>query len=302
MLAKLNHFGKIFYILKTLKRQKYSIRENIHLTRIQYRQQGVVMKFTFLGLVKTIGLSFFFIFSSYIHARESLNQQSKLTIGTLFFNPPFEINTPNKNIFSGFEIDIMNAICARMNVTCEFVAMPKLIDVFNALDKGKIDLVVGAIIILNDDIKNIFSLPYLVSSVQFFVRKNSKINSITDVMNSKIGTINDPLIEKFISDSYAKKHPLIVYDDIEIGIDALDSGAIDALALQTPSTNYWISITNNIFKLIGHPVPIGFGNGIMSKNSSTRLMQQVDEALRLIQKDGTYGQIYTRYNVVDNKQ
>ena len=243
---------------------------------------------------------FFFIFSSDIQAKESFTKQSTLIIGTLFFNPPFEISTPNKKVFSGFEIDIMNAICSRMNVTCEFKAMPKLIDVFNELDDGKIDLVVGAIIVLNDDTNYIYSLPYLVSTVQFFVRKNSEINSIADVMNSKIGTINDPLIKTFISDSYAKKQPLLVYNDIEIGIDALDSGVIDAFALQTPSTNYWMSITGNIFRLIGHPISIGFGNAIMSKNTSTSLMQQVNEALRLMQKDGTYARIYTRYNVANN--
>ena len=74
----------------------------------------------------------------------SLAMADPLRIGTLYFYPPFAEQDDEKGDFSGFDIDLMKEICKKINRECVFKGM-NFVDLFPALDSGKIDLAIGAI-------------------------------------------------------------------------------------------------------------------------------------------------------------
>ncbi len=217
-----------------------------------------------------------------------------LIIGTLLFNPPFEVSDPKRNVYSGFEMDIMSAVCQRIKMNCKYVALPTVRDVFKALAEGQINLAVASIIVLKGDGEHIFSTPYLPSSLQFFAKKESKISSMSDIMQSKIGTINDPLIRTLVTVDYAKNYPVAIYDTAQAGIDDLAAGNIDVFVSQAASVKYWLSTITDTFKLVGNPIPIGLGNGAMAVKGADSLMNPINQALLSMENDGTYSQIYNR--------
>lgn len=246
----------------------------------------------------------FILLNPFLSQAESLMQETPqsaqpiLMIGTMTFNPPFETTDTVRHTLSGFEIDIMNAVCQRMKVECKYKSVPNVIDVFNLLAQKKIDLAVASIIILKGDGNHVFSTPYLPSGIQFFAKKDTKLKTVTDAMNSRIGTTDDPLIQSIITINYAKEYPVKVYDTPQAGIDALTDDKIDVFVMQTAIAKYWLSITGDAFKLVGNAVPIGLGNGVIAMNDAVELMAHVNEALIAMQQDGTYAQIYNRYNML----
>ncbi len=223
------------------------------------------------------------------------NDMQTLKIGTLIFNPPFETSDAKRNVYTGFEIDIMLSVCQRLNLHCQFVPVASVNDVFMGLAAHQFDVAVASLIVLKGDGEHAFSVPYLPSGIQFFAKKSSNLNQLKDILRSRIGTTDDPLIRTLVTVNYAKKYPLEVYSSPQAGIDALASDKIDVFVMQTATTKYWLANTSGIFKSVGNPIPIGLGNGVVGMLSSAPLIEHINQALLAIQQDGTYVQIYNRY-------
>lgn len=229
--------------------------------------------------------------SGFCHAEDQV-----LKIGTLIFNPPFETSDIKRNVYTGFEIDIMLTVCQRLNLTCKFIPVTNVNDIFNGLADHQFDIAVASVIILTGDGEHVFSIPYLPSGIQFFAKKTSNLNQLNDILSSRIGTTDDPLIRTLVTVDYAKKYPLNIFSSPQAGIDALATGKIDAFVMQTATTKYWLANTSGTFKAVGSPVPIGLGNGAVGMASASKLMEQINRVLLEMQRDGSYVQIYNRYD------
>lgn len=250
----------------------------------------------FSKIAKVHLLSFIIILTP-IYSHAETTSKPVLTIATMAFNPPFETSDRVRQVFSGFEIEIMSAVCQRLNVDCKFIARPNIIDVFNDLSSGKVDLAMGSIIVLKGDTDYIYSTPYLPSGIQFFAKQDSNLKTISDIVKSRIGTTDDSLIESLIKINYAKDHSLSIYDTPQAGIDALASDSIDVFVMQAYTAKYWVSNTSHTFKLIGTEIPFGLGNGIMARKDSIDLINTINQALVTIKQDGTYDRIYNQYAI-----
>ncbi len=238
---------------------------------------------------------FFSLLGLILLSHNAFSTTTDLKIGTLIFNPPFETSDAKRNVYSGFEIDVMSAVCQRLKLNCRFIPVATVQDVFQQLAANQFDIAVASVIVLKGDGEHVFSTPYLPSGIQFFAKKDSKLNKLPDVLNSRIGTTDDPLVKTLVTVNYAVKYPLKIYPSPEAGIAALNSGEIDTFVMQTATTKYWLSNTSGAFKAIGRPIPIGLGNGAVGMLSASGLMDQINQVLLDIQQDGTYVQIYNRY-------
>lgn len=105
-----------------------------------------------------------------------------LTIGTLSYNPPFETqvnDSSKKNEFYGFEIELMDEICERINAKCQY--KPLLFEqILAEINSGAINLGIGSINITPERSERfLFSLPYKASYHQFLIPSNSNIKKLT---------------------------------------------------------------------------------------------------------------------------
>src|ERR1700742_4202390 len=89
-----------------------------------------------------------------------------LRIGTEGAYPPFEYRDANGTL-KGMDVEIGNALCARMKATCQF--MPQDFDgLIPAIKAGKIDLIISSLSMTPDRAKVVdFTKPYYLSPSQF---------------------------------------------------------------------------------------------------------------------------------------
>ncbi|KTD75235.1 MULTISPECIES: transporter substrate-binding domain-containing protein [Legionella] len=216
-----------------------------------------------------------------------------LTIGIVAYDPPFSMNA-DKNHFFGFDIELMSELCKQISVQCHFE--PMLFDaLFTDINEGKIDLAIAAITITNErQQKFLFSLPYLASEARFVTTKNSLIKTLKKLNNKTIGIIKGSLFKQLITQKF-KTNLIKEYPSTNQLITALNQQEVDALLMDDFSADYWIANNNTLFKGIGRPFSVGIGYGIMAKINSIVLMNQINQALKHLEKNGVYLSLYQKY-------
>lgn len=229
------------------------------------------------------------IYSSPLHAT--------IKIGAEFFFPPFVMSKSD-----GFDIGLMQTLCQRLQENCEFVFM-NFHEIFNALDQGRIDLAVGGIAITLERLnKYIFSLPYKTSLGQFLISSKTKINSISDLGGQKVGVIREEeedggLAHQYLVQNYNKTFDIIKYNTMEDLIAALSTNEISAAFLHRSTTIYWLENSADKFKILGDKIKIGEGFGIMALPKNAALIQRLNQALKDMEKDNSYLNLYKNYFV-----
>jgi len=217
-----------------------------------------------------------------------------LIVGITASNPPFSTTDDNSHHYSGFDIAIMDAVAKRINVQLKY--MPMLFDdFFEAVDNGGIDLAIDSIIITTTLQKQyLLSLPYLVSKVQFITNKDSPINSPKELVAKHIGVRQSGQFAHIFAQLFNDNIQVTVYGHMPELFEALTANKVDAIIINSPAAEYW-SANNSQYKLIGDPMSLGLGFGILAKKGRTDLIEKINKALQDMENDKTYLEIYNRY-------
>ncbi len=225
----------------------------------------------------------------------TLSAAETLKIGVHAFTPPLSMVADKEGDYNGFSVEIMTTICKRLKANCTFqsIIFPKM---FAALEAKQIDLAVSNITITKAREKLwLFSLPYLTSPAQFIVRGDSKINNINELFTKKIGVQQSSDFIPFLKGIYGDSVKLVVYPQAAQELAALTNKEVDAVIADGQIAEYWRSNNSKLFKLLGKPMPLGLGYGIMALKSSEALIARIDKILVDIRADGTYLKIYNTY-------
>lgn len=224
----------------------------------------------------------------------SVSQAKTLTVGTPEYNPPF-VMASDKNHYIGFDVDILTEICHRISTPCTFIPLA-FGDIFTDLTNGRIDLAIGGVTItLARDKQFLFSLPYLPSYGQYVVKYGSKIQRIDDTAGKTVGVAIESAYEDLLTNKLGKNVTIKTYDFHSQLFDALTSNEVDAILTDRASAESWFANTTNSYTLLGKPIPIGFGYGILANKDANELITQINKALLSMEADGTYLKIYEIY-------
>lgn len=216
-----------------------------------------------------------------------------LTIGMIAYDPPFSMSA-DTNHFFGFDIELMTELCKQIKVQCQF--KPMLFDaLFTDLNAGKIDLAIAAITITNERQQSfLFSLPYLASEARFITTTNNSIPSLEQLTHKKIGIIEGSVFKQLITQKF-KTSSIKEYPSTNQLITALNQHEVDVLLMDDFSADYWIANNTRLFKGVGKPFPVGIGYGIMAQRNSRALINQLNKALKQVEKNGFYLSLYQKY-------
>lgn len=229
----------------------------------------------------------------------SLVSAQTIVIGAESMNPPFSTRTDSSH-FIGFEIDIMNEICNRLQLTCVYQAIVTN-QIIYSLESGKIDLAIDTIIIPSFRLYSlILSLPYLASSSQFMTLKESNIQTIDDVAKKVIGVKLSAFQINVLSDLYVRhlfKTEISVkgYLTLPELLAALENHEVDVVFENPYSLNYWNNSNPGRYKFVGESYHMGNGYGILAPYKSQQLIMDMNRIIKNIMADGTYDMIYKRY-------
>jgi lysine-arginine-ornithine-binding protein len=222
-----------------------------------------------------------------------------LRIGTEAAYPPFEYRDSTGAV-KGMDIEIGDALCARMAVKCTWT--PQNFDgLIPALKAGKIDMIISSMTATAERAKAVdFSVPYYQSASQFVALKGSGFSSEPEKLRGKTvgvesGTVHQAYLEQRLPDTIEKS-----YDTLENANLDLESGRVDAVLADKAAMYDWLAKEGAAkgFDYVGEPVvdPLIPGNiAIAVAKGHTDLKAKLDTAIKSILDDGSYDAITKRY-------
>ena len=247
--------------------------------------------------LKKLGLSLvglLLIISFHFYSALSLNAQEVLQVGTEPAFPPFEMQAPDGKGFTGFDIDLFEAIGEKANLTIQFQSMP-FDGLIPALQSRNIDAAISGMTITAERAQTVdFSRPYFQSGLAIAVRKNSKenIRSFDDLENKKIAVA--------IGTTGAKKAETIAgaeistFDNSALALKELSNDRVDAVVNDAPVTLYAIKIGNlNNVEVVGELLTEEYYGIALPKNSPN--LEKINNALDELLKTGEYRQLYQKW-------
>lgn len=177
-----------------------------------------------------IGLALALMASSAAHAADLGGKLLK--VGSDTTSPPMEsVDTATGQIV-GFDVDVVNAICAKINCKAEFVTTG-WDGIFAALDQGSFDLVASGVSITDERKKAMdFSEPYLVNSQAILMRvADEGLTSDDFKTKGKKLSAQANTTDAQVAEGIVGKDNVIAYDSFAASLIALKNKDVDGVVI-----------------------------------------------------------------------
>lgn len=228
-----------------------------------------------------------------------------LRIGTEGAYPPFNYFTPDGKL-AGFDIEIGNALCAKLNADCSFVAQD-WDGIIPALQAGKYDVIIASMFITEQRKKMVdFSQPYQKSAMTFVLPKDSPLTDLSPaaMAGKAIGAQGSTTQATFLTEMYPDADVRLYPTQDAVNLD-LVSGRLDAQVGDMIPMLEWLGKTDDgrCCQLAGAPITdvrfVGEGVGMALRKDDDALREKLNQALDAIIADGTYKAINDKYFTVN---
>jgi len=222
-------------------------------------------------------------------------------IGTEGAYPPFNYFDTDNNL-QGFDIDIANALCDKMEVKCEFVAQD-WDGIIPALLANKYDAIIASMSITEERKKQVdFTDKYYNTPARFIVRKDAESKDVSQaaLKGKPVGAQSATIHANFLEGEYADSDLKLYGTQDEANMD-LVSGRLDAVLADSIVLYEWLEKTDDgkCCEFAGEPMTdpayFGDGAGIALRKDNQDLKEMFNKALAEIIADGTYAKINEKY-------
>ncbi len=204
---------------------------------------------------------------------------------------PFEFQEEGSDKLSGFDMDLIRAIGAKMGYKVEIANMG-FDALIPALNTGNIDVAIAGMSITDERKQAVgMSDPYYTSGLIVMVQKdNNDIKSIEDLKGKRIAA-------QIGTTGAAKAHSVegAVVTEFNTNTESameLTNGGVDAVINDSPVIGYYLAQGGSeVAKTVGD-VMEAEQYGIAVKKDNTKLLEDINKALAELKKDGEYDKIY----------
>ncbi|MCO6060112.1 ABC transporter substrate-binding protein [Pseudomonas sp. MOB-449] len=219
----------------------------------------------------------------------------KLKIGTEGAYPPFNlIDASGKP--GGFDVDIAQALCAKMKVECEVVTSD-WDGIIPALNAKKFDAIVASMSITDERKQAVdFTTPYYTNKLQYIAPKGTDFKTDKASLKGKvIGAQRATIAGTWLEDNMGDVVDIKFYDTQENAYLDLASGRLDGVLADKFVNWEWLkSDAGKDFEFKGEPVFDNDKIGVAVRKGDP-LREKLDAALQAIVADGTYQKINAKY-------
>ncbi len=219
----------------------------------------------------------------------------KLKIGTEGAYPPFNLIDASGQV-GGFDVEIAQALCAKMKAECEVVTSD-WDGIIPALNAKKFDFLAASMSI-TEERKNAvdFTDAYYTNKLQFIAPKDKPFSTDKAALKGKvIGAQRATIAGTWLEDNMADVVDIKLYDTQENAYLDLASGRVDGVLADKFVNWEWLkSETGKGFEFKGEPV---FDNDkiAIAVRKNDPLREKLNTALKEIVADGTYKKINDKY-------
>lgn len=218
-----------------------------------------------------------------------------LRIGTEGAYAPFNYTNADGTL-GGFDVDIANAICADMKVTCEITAQD-WDGIIPGLKAGKYDAIVAAMSVTPEREQQVsFTEPYFSNTLVFLAKKDSSFDpSNSDDINAhsiaaQRSTISSQWLEKVYPNADMKLYDTLSNAFLDLGSNRVDAMVSDKL----PALEWLGSTSGSQYALKGQEIDIN-DNFAIAVRPGDALQAKINKSLVNIKADGTYDKINQKY-------
>ena len=219
----------------------------------------------------------------------------KLRIGTEGAYPPFNLIDASGQVV-GFDVDIGQALCAKMKVECEVVTSD-WDGIIPALNAKKFDFLIASMSITDERKQAVdFTDPYWTNKLQFVAPKAADFNIDKASLKGKvIGAQRATIAGTWLEDNLGGVVQTKLYDTQENAYLDLSSGRLDGILADALVQWEWLkSDAGKDFEFKGEPVFDNDKIGIAVRKGDP-LRERLNQALKEIVTDGTYEKINAKY-------
>nr|WP_244656474.1 ABC transporter substrate-binding protein [Psychrobacter cibarius] len=228
-------------------------------------------------------------------AAETAATGDVLRIGTEGAYAPFNYTNADGTL-GGFDVDIANAICADMKVTCEITAQD-WDGIIPGLKAGKYDAIVAAMSVTPEREQQVsFTEPYFSNTLVFLAKKDSSFdpNNSDDINAHSIAaqrsTISSQWLEKVYPNADMKLYDTLSNAFLDLGSNRVDAMVSDKL----PALEWLGSTSGSQYALKGQEIDIN-DNFAIAVRPGDALQAKINKSLVNIKADGTYDKINQKY-------
>lgn len=221
--------------------------------------------------------------------------EETLRIGTEGAYPPFNLVDKNGEVV-GFDIDIANALCEKMEVECTVVTSD-WDGIIPALNTRRFDFLVASMSITDERKQAVdFTDPYYTNKLQFVAPKKSDFKVDEESLKGKtIGAQRATIAGQWLEDNLGDVVDVRLYDTQENAYLDMNSGRIDGVLADNFVQYEWLqSDAGADFEFKGEPVFDNDKIGIAVRKGDP-LRERLNKALAEIIEDGTYEEINAKY-------
>ena len=224
--------------------------------------------------------------------------EDTVRMGTEGYYPPFNYFDSAGEI-KGFDIDIGNALCDAMEVSCEWVTTD-WDGIIPALNSDKFDTIIASMGITEDRAKIVsFSEPYYFNAARFVASKDLGLETAMPadldgmIVGAQSGTLEVSMLETYFPDTEVKLYPKL--DDALLD---LGTGRVDLVLAGQFVVGDWLAGEDGACcEFVGEAFMADgmSGTGIAVRQEDDALRRNLNAALEQITEDGTYDEIRARY-------
>ena len=231
---------------------------------------------------------------------ETLNADASkvLRIGTEGAYAPFNYTNADGSL-GGFDVELAQALCADMQVTCEIIAQD-WDGIIPGLKAGKYDAIVAAMSITPERAEQVsFTDPYFSNTLVFLAKQESDFDpdNSNDIDDNLIAAQRSTISSQWLESTYPKAK-MKLYDTLSNAFLDLGSGRVDAMISDKVPALQWLnSASGSDYVLKGNEIDID-DNFAIAVRSGDELQGKFNQSLANIKSNGTYDELNHRYFAV----
>lgn len=229
----------------------------------------------------------------YDNALDRIQSRGKIVVGTQVPYPPFENINATTDELEGIDIEIMEYVAAKLNVTIQWKPMD-FDPLFAAVQTGQLDCAISSITITADrDLINDFSIPYYVANQAVLVQNSSDIATLDDLNGTTIVTQTGTTGSWWVEDNLSPDDQVNLAD-VPAAVLGVENGQYDAFVVDTPVANKYANDTNYDLK-VAFVIYTLESYGILIPQDEPELKAAIDAAVAEMIADGTLDEILNEW-------
>ena len=219
--------------------------------------------------------------------------QGTLQVGSYPSNPPFEFKD-DAGHFQGFEVDLVNAVAAKLGMTPEFTDLG-FQALFAATASRRVDVAISSITVTPERLKNQdFTQPYLDDGLAVIAGPASRLKGMEDLKGATLGAIASSTGEAWIK-ANTEKYGIAgnkSYDTAANMFLDTANGRVDGSVNDEAGSLYAFKSMRGMHVVQAMPAEQHIG---MMLPKGSPMTAKVNDAITALKQDGTLAKLFTKW-------